>query len=175
MDDIKSKYNFSEFGKKLIMRPSLEEGLPMISEYARYLVGAEHCNIFIHDNSKNLLWAIYSDTSKGGISIKDNEGIEGEAFHTAQPIIINDAYNLYGLFSKVLHKSDVLIRNVITVPILDSKDKAVGICQMINSTKGSFDEEDLKLIKFFSNFVKSYIELAKAVREREEKESKKLI
>lgn len=156
----------SEFGKRLIEQPSLEEGLPMIAEYARSLVGAERCSIFIHDKKRSVLWTMLSD----GISeiiINDDEGIAGASFQIAEPIIVNDVQNDPRFFSKIDHASGFVTKSVIAVPILNSNEQPIGVFQMINSDSGTFDEEDLKFITFFSNFVKSYIELAIIARDRE--------
>ena len=39
----------AEFGQTLLKRPTMSEGLPMISEYAKKVSGAERCSIFIYN------------------------------------------------------------------------------------------------------------------------------
>ena len=152
-------HQLSEFGHKLIEQPSLEEGLPMIAEDARSLVGAQRCSIYIHDKNRRKLWTMLSD----GISeivINDDEGIAGASLHIAEPIIVNDVRNDPRFFSKIDKESGFVTKNVIAVPILNSNGVAIGVFEVINSKEGAFDKEDIKFITFFSNFIQSYIELA---------------
>jgi len=161
-------HKLSEFGHKLIANPSLEEGLPMIAEYARGLVGAERCSIFVYDKNRDKLWTMHSD----GISeivINSDEGIVGASFQIGEPIIVNDVHNDPRFFSKIDEESGFTTKSVMTVPIFNSNDVPIGVFQMINSKDKTFDEEDLKFITFFSNFIKSYIELAILARRNRDK------
>jgi len=41
-----------EFAKKLLTKRSLEEGIPLITKYAKDVIGAQRCSIFIYDGKK---------------------------------------------------------------------------------------------------------------------------
>jgi hypothetical protein len=49
------------FGTKILYKISLPESLPLISKYAKSIVGADRCSMFMYDNDKNRLWATLAD------------------------------------------------------------------------------------------------------------------
>lgn len=56
MNSVPSYSAFADFGRALLKRPSLQEGLPLISAYAKEISGAERCSIFIYNPNIQMLW-----------------------------------------------------------------------------------------------------------------------
>jgi GAF domain-containing protein len=160
-----------EFGKRLLDHPSVEKGLPMIAEYARDIVGAERSSIFLHDSRKGTLWTILSD-GMSELVINDDEGVAGAAFQIAEPMMVNDVQNDPRFFSRIDGATGFRTENLIVVPILNSENEPIGVFELMNSSRGAFDEDDLEFLEFFTAFIESYIELAvisKKVKEKEER------
>ncbi|MDY0122164.1 MAG: GAF domain-containing protein, partial [Sulfurimonas sp.] len=51
----------ADFGRNLLSKTSLVDGLPLISKYAKEVIGADRCSIFINDLEKNELWTTLAD------------------------------------------------------------------------------------------------------------------
>jgi len=56
-------------------------------------------------------------------------------------------------------KSGYTTKNMITVPIFDSKRNVMGVMQLLNKKRFDFDSEDLELLTFFANYVSGSLEL----------------
>jgi len=50
-------------------------------------------------------------------------------------------------------------KNVITVPIFDSKRDVIGVIQLLNKSRGDYNDEDLEALTFFANYVSGSLEL----------------
>ena len=66
----------ANFGTELLQKRSLEDGLPLISNYAKDVIKAERCSIFIVDHDANSLWTTLSDGVKK-IIIPVDKGLVG--------------------------------------------------------------------------------------------------
>ncbi|MDD4883578.1 MAG: GAF domain-containing protein, partial [Sulfuricurvum sp.] len=66
----------AEFGRTLLKRPTLQEGLPIISEYAKQVSGAERCSIFIYNPKIQMLWTTLADGAEK-IMVHQDDGIVG--------------------------------------------------------------------------------------------------
>lgn len=157
--NIKSFSKIAEFGRKLLSRPSLEIAIPIISTYAKDLLEADRCSVFIYNKKKNCLWTVLSD-GISAIEIPVDEGIVGASFREAKALIVNDPYLDTRFSSKIDHDTGYLTRNIISIPIFDAFRKPIGVLQLLNKTNGDFDQEDKRLLTFFNHYISGYVELA---------------
>jgi GAF domain-containing protein len=146
------------FGKKLLDRPALEDGIHLIANYAKEITNASRCSIFIHDKEQKKLWTAFAD-SIDTIKIPDNVGIVGKTLREKIEIIVNDPYGDPDFFTTVDAKSGFTTKNIASIPIFDSTKKVIGVLQFLNKD-GGFDNKDVRFIKFFAHYVSSYLELA---------------
>ena len=145
------------FGKKLLSKASLMEGMPYISQSAKELIGAERCSIFIYDLKRNELWATLSD-GVDRIVIPSDMGIVGQAIKLEAPIVENDAYSNPNFLSDIDIKTGYFTKNILTAPIFNSHKEVVGAIQLLNKA-GGFDKKDVEFISFFSHYISGFIEL----------------
>jgi len=146
------------FGKKLLDSTGLEEGLPLIATYSCQLIKAERCSIFVYDKVTSELWTTLADGTER-IVIDASKGIVGRAIETKQCIIENDVSKSQYFLGDIDKKSGFVTKNLIVAPIFDERKKVIGALELLNKTEG-FDSEDEKFMKFFSNFISSFIDLA---------------
>ena len=157
--DNSSRYAIlTEFGKKLLNKPSLSEGLVLISHTAKELLHAHRCSIYIYDQKNTELWTTLSDGIQK-IRISADKGLAGHTLQEKKPIICNDPYNNPHFLKEIDEKSGYLTQNIATAPIFDSYRHIIGILQLLNK-EGGFDNEDLKFMIFFAHYVSTYLELA---------------
>ena len=153
------KFNqIAEFGKKLMSIDDMENVLELISEEAKSLVDADRCSIFIVDNEDKILWTKLSD-GIGRIVIGLDSGIVGMTYKTKKPQIVNNPYEDEHFLPNIDKKSGYTTKNMITVPIFDSKRNVMGVMQLLNKKRFDFDSEDLELLTFFANYVSGSLEL----------------
>ena len=136
----------------------VENVLELISEEAKSLVDADRCSIFIVDNEDKILWTKLSD-GIGRIVIGLDSGIVGKTYKTKKPQIVNNPYEDEHFLPNIDKKSGYTTKNMITVPIFDSKRNVMGIMQLLNKKRFDFDSADLELLTFFANYVSGSLEL----------------
>lgn len=157
--NIKSFSKITEFGRKLLARPSIELAIPMISSYAKELLEADRCSVFIYNEQTNCLWTVLADGVEK-ITVSPDQGIVGAAFTEKRALIVNDPYKDPRFSSKIDHETGYLTKNIIAIPIHDAFSKPIGVLQLLNKNQGEFDKEDKRLLTFFNHYISGYIELA---------------
>ena len=153
------KFNeIAEFGKKLMVLGEIENALVLISDEAKRLVGAERCSIFIVDKEDEILWTKLSD-GIGRIVLSLSSGIVGDTYQTGKPQLVNEPYDDPRFLPGIDKKSGYITKNIITVPIFDSQRDVIGVIQILNKSRGEFDDKDLDALTFFANYVSGSLEL----------------
>ena len=148
----------AEFGRSLLKRPLLSEGLPIISEYAKQASGAERCSIFIYNPQLQMLWTTLADGVEK-IMIHEDDGIVGNTLKEGKPILVNNPYEDERFFHAVDNKTGFVTENIASIPIFDSHRHVIGVFQLLNKL-GGFSREDAKFMIFFAHYISGYIELA---------------
>lgn len=158
MDNTSRYAKLTAFGKKLLAKPSLSEGLILISNTAKDLLNADRCSIYIFDQPKNELWTTLADGVEK-IRISADKGLAGQTLKERKPIISNDPYNDVRFLKEIDHKTGYVTRNIATSPVFSSDRKIIGVLQLLNKKDG-FNSDDTRFMIFFSHYISSYLELA---------------
>jgi len=157
--DSKTLYaKLANFGRKLIERPPLAEGIELIATYAKDITGAKRCSIFLHDKEKKILWTTLADNIDS-IIIDDSKGIVGKTLRDKKEIIVNSPYSDSNFLTSIDVKSGFMTKNIASFPIYDSKKQIIGVLQLLNKDDG-FQREDIRFIQFFIHYIGSYLELS---------------
>ena len=149
----------SNFDKELMNIQEVDSALDLIAIEAKRVLKCERCSIFLIDYESQILWTKHSD-GIGRIAISTDTGIVGHTFKTKSPQIENNPYENQFFMPNIDKKSGFTTRNIITTPIYDSNHEVIGIIQLLNKIESDFDEEDMKILNFFSNYVSKTLELA---------------
>lgn len=163
---VDSYVDLASFGRKLLDHTSLEQGLPVIAEYAKKVIGAERCSVFIYNPQTQMLWTTLSDGVEK-IMIHADEGIAGSTITERKPVIVNDPYKDPRFLAKIDHETGYVTKNIASVPVFGSTRKIIGVLQLLNKN-GEFDEDDARFMIFFAHYVSGYLELASFFREDQE-------
>lgn len=158
MDAKPSYAKLADFGRALLNRPSLQEGLPMISEYAKQVSGAERCSIFIYNPSMQTLWTTIADGTEK-IMVHKDDGIVGHTLKEGKPILVNEPYEDPRFLPTVDQKTGFVTRNIASIPIFGSNRQIIGVFQLLNKPDG-FSREDARFMIFFAHYISAYLELA---------------
>lgn len=160
----------ADFGRQLLSKTSLVEGLPLISEYAKEVIEAQRCSIFIYDEKKHLLWTTLADGIET-ISVDSSHGIIGYTLQEKKALIVNDPYRHEHFLAEVDKDTGYITKNIITAPIFNSKKEIIGVLELLNKV-GGFDAEDLKFVVFFSHYISGFLELANLYFDADNKANK---
>jgi len=156
----------ANFGRELLEKKTLSEGLPLISVYAKNVIGAQRCSIFIYDTKNEELWTTLADGVEK-IVVPFDKGLVGATLREKKPIMTNDPYTHPDFLSEVDKETGFVTKNVITAPIFSSKRHILGVLQLINKN-GDFDEEDKKFMIFFAHYISGFLELTNVYLSEEE-------
>jgi GAF domain-containing protein len=155
---MKTYNQIAEFGQKLMALGDIENTLKLIADEAKKLLGTERCSIFIVDKEDEILWTKLSD-GIGRIVIALDSGIVGDTYQTQTPQIVNAPYEDARFLQVIDKKSGYTTKNIITVPIFDSRREVIGIIELLNKSRMDFNASDLETLTFFANYVSGSLEL----------------
>lgn len=155
----------ANFGRELLEKKSLAQGLPLIAKYAKNVIGAERCSIFIYDLQDKELWTTLSDGVER-IIVSSQKGLVGKTIREKKPLLSNDPYSDADFLADIDSNTGFKTKNIITAPIFDSKRQILGVLELLNKEE-DFDNEDAKFMIFFAHYVSGYLELANVYLEEE--------
>ena len=154
------KFNeIAEFAKELMEQRELQPMLDLIAKEAKKLLGADRCSVFLVDKEDAILSSMHSD-GIGRIVVALDAGIVGDTYKNAEAQIVNAPYEDKRFLQNIDNKSGYTTKNIITVPIFNSKREVMGIMQLLNKSRGDFNAEDLETLTFFANYISGTLELA---------------
>ena len=148
----------ADFGKELLNKTSLVEGIPLISKYAKEIIGADRCSIFIYNSVKDELWTTMADGIEK-IIIPSDKGIVGHTLEVKKPLLVHDAESDPLFLSAIDKNSGYKTNNLVTAPVFNSEREVIGVLQLLNKDAG-FDEDDVKFMKFFAHYISGFLELS---------------
>ncbi len=153
---------------------------------ARRFSRADAGSIYLLENQKLRINFVQNDTlmqKESGakylyqnheIAINDNS-MAGYVAMTRKPLIIADAYRLggdvpYGFNRSFDETASYRTRSVLTVPLMASQNRLIGVMQIINSLDADrqavpFRGDDELVVAYFANHAAGSIEKAKMTRE----------
>ena len=148
-----------EFGKVINKTKSLNGVLESMADFARNILNADRCSIFVYDKKTDELWSkVAHDTAP--IHISSHKGIAGYAALSKDTQIVVDAYNDYRFNSDVDKVTGYLTQSILAVPLLDNQDNTIGVFQALNKKESVFTNVDAEILLLISNYAASAIENA---------------
>ena len=153
---------------------------------ARALVNADAGTIYLLEDDQLHFSFTHNDTLFGhdesnkhiytSITLPvDDKSMAGYVALTGKPLVIDDAYNLpedcpYFHNVKPDQESGYKTTSILTVPLSTSRNKVVGVMQIINALDESgtpvpFSQDDQQYINYFANHAAVVIERAQMTRE----------
>jgi len=148
-----------EFGKVINKTKSLDDVLESMANFARDILQADRCSIFIYDKDKEELWSKVAHEVHP-IRISAKKGLAGYAALSKETQIVVDAYNDYRFNREVDKTTGYLTQTILSVPLLDNQDNTIGVFQALNKKESIFTNLDAELLLLISNYAASAIENA---------------
>ena len=99
---------------------------------------ADRSTLFLNDSKTNEL---YSRIAQGNLSheirILNNEGIAGHVFTTGEEVIVHDTQKDPRFLKNIDLGTQYKTKNILCVPIKNSKNEIIGVVEALNKTKGN--------------------------------------
>jgi GAF domain-containing protein len=106
-----------------------------------------------------MLWTKLSD-GIGRIAVGLDSGIVGDTVRTKAVRLVNNPYEDAHFLAKIDEKSGFITRNILAVPIFNSRQEVIGVIQLLNKYSGEFNDKDEGIMSFFANYISGTLELA---------------
>ena len=136
-----------EVSKSVAALNSLDEILNWLIEMAREHINADRGTIFINDPVTNEL---YSRVAQGNLSreirIMNNSGLAGASFTSNEALLIHDVHKDPRFNESVDQQTGYRTKNMICVPIHNSRHELIGVVQLLNKITGRFNKQDLEFL-----------------------------
>jgi response regulator RpfG family c-di-GMP phosphodiesterase len=148
-----------QFGKVINKTRSLDGVLETMASFARDLLQADRCSIFVYDKEKDELWSKVAHEIHP-IRISTKKGVAAYAALSKETQIVVDAYNDYRFNPEVDKTTGYLTQTILAVPLLDNQENTIGVFQALNKKQGVFTNVDAEMLLLISNYAASAIENA---------------
>lgn len=139
-----------EFSSQLVSTFELSTLLDSIVEAARELTGSEAASLLLYDNQTNQLhFEAATDQLMEGFArtpVPPDSSIAGWVYTHGEPLVVDDALNDPRFFREVDVLTEFQTHTILGVPLL-SKGKSFGVIEAINKTRGSFNDDDVRLLQ----------------------------
>lgn len=148
-----------KLGEKISSTTNLDTILQVLGDSARDILGADRCSIFIFDEQKQELWTKIAHGVKE-IRVPAHAGVVGKAALSKEVQIVIDAYNDFRFNKEVDKKTGYVTKNIIAVPLLNSRSETIGVFQALNKKEGSFTNTDAEILVLIGNYASVSLENA---------------
>ena len=154
---------------------SLQSLMDSVLDQACGLVGADRAALFILDEHKNELWTFIGKGEDAQvIRVPVGDGIAGTVAYTGETLNVTDAY-LDNRFSRAAdRKTGYRTRSILAAAVRNSKNKIVGVLQLINKLDASrdsvsFEASDEAIVEHFSSEIGDALESGARIEESKHK------
>jgi HD-GYP domain-containing protein (c-di-GMP phosphodiesterase class II) len=133
--------------------------LTTMKEVAKIL-NADRCTVFLLDEEKHELWSVVAMGIKRGREIRfpADKGIAGHVAMSGEILNIPDAYQDSRFNPEIDKKTGYLTRNMLTMPLKNRDGIILGVFQILNKRKGSFNQHDEELLAAISQITATTVE-----------------
>ncbi|HOG43777.1 MAG TPA: sensor domain-containing diguanylate cyclase [bacterium] len=164
--------SFYKIAASLTSTLNEEEVLKMIMNLMQEIFQPENWSLFSYDEltDKLIFRLVVGNEAENliGRSFNAGKGIAGLSLKSRKPVVIPDATNDERILKVVPEGSDFVTRSVIAVPMY-SKDRPLGVIEMINTDIENFSEEKIKLLEIIADFASIAVQNANFLKTIEEK------
>jgi GAF domain-containing protein len=132
----------------------LEDLLQTIMSSAADLLGAETSSLFLLDEEANELTVEVATGAPAAEVLKQRvpagEGIAGWVVQRGEPVIVADAKSDPRFYGGVDEQTGFETKNILAAP-MTTRERTIGVIEVINKREGAFDEDDQKLATALAN------------------------
>ncbi|MFN3477588.1 MAG: HD domain-containing phosphohydrolase, partial [Candidatus Methylomirabilales bacterium] len=140
-----------EVGKAMTAERNLDRLLSLILREVTQVMEADRSSLFLVDKERGELWSkIAQGLEIREIRIKIGEGIAGYVAATGRTVNIREAYEDPRFHKEVDKQTGYRTKTILCVPMINKLGEVIGVIQVLNKLKGTFNEEDEELLLAFA-------------------------
>ncbi len=157
-----------EFTPELISTLELSALLQMIVDFAKELTESQAAALLLFNTQRNHLYfeAATEPLRKDDtlIAIPMDKSIAGWIFRNHEPLLVNDTDTEPRYFRDVELVISNRAKAIMGVP-LQTKEKTIGVLEVVNKIQGEFNKEDLQVLQTLSSLAAIAIENTRLFRQ----------
>lgn len=139
-----------EVSSQLVSTLELQNLLNSIVAAAEELTESESASLLLYDSQTQHLYfeAATDDLIEGleGTAVPAGNSIAGWVFNHGEPLVVEDALQDPRFFREVDVLTEFQTKTILGVP-LKTKDKTFGVIEAVNKIRGTYDEEDVRVLQ----------------------------
>ncbi|MFZ5516403.1 MAG: HD domain-containing phosphohydrolase [Candidatus Zhuqueibacterota bacterium] len=143
----------------------LDRLLLIIMDEVRKALKADRCTVFLLNESKDELWSKVAHGERE-IRFPSNLGIAGYVATSGRVLNIPDAYADPRFNRDIDKKTGYHTQNMLTFPMRNKLGEIIGVFQVLNKYKGSFNREDEQMLDAISAIAATQLENAQLYEEQ---------
>ena len=152
----------ARFGRRIATETRIDSLLTIIAEEVRHILGADRCSVFLIDHDKHELWTkVALGVGEKVLRVPMGQGIAGFVAKTGSAVNIRDAYRDHRFTQDLDRLTGYQTKSLIAVPLKDREGKALGVFEVLNKSKGPFNDEDEGFLRILAAIASSAIENAR--------------
>jgi len=152
----------ARFGRRIATETRIDSLLTIIAEEVRHILGADRCSVFLIDADKHELWTkVALGVGEKVLRIPIGQGIAGFVAKTGSAVNIRDAYRDRRFTQDLDKLTGYQTKSMLAVPLKDREGMTLGVFEVLNKSKGSFNDEDEGFLRILATIASSAIENAR--------------
>ncbi len=149
-----------------LSRPfELTDALKNIVDAGCQVLQADRASVLLFDGSRQELYSM-ATSAREEIRFDADKGIAGECLRDRRVIRVDDCYADPRFNPEIDKATGYRSKSLIAVPLIGMEDEAVGVMQLLNASRGHFDESDERLADMFAGFAAVAIQRARHLEDR---------
>ncbi len=161
-----------ELASQWQLNQDLTELLDSVAQAATRVLNGDRASIFLWDKPRHELVGYPALGVEGKrLRVRDDQGIVGEVIRTGQPKRWDDSLEAAAINAQVGKQLGYITRSLVAAPLLDRKNRPLGVFEVLNHRLGEFSQEDesflVELAKFASSAVENLQQISKLIQSRD--------
>ncbi|MGD0731970.1 MAG: SpoIIE family protein phosphatase [Terracidiphilus sp.] len=144
-----------EHAARISREQEIDELVRLNADFARDLIGADRCSLWLFDPKKKELWTVVAH-GVPPLHIPHGQGLIGTCIRENQVLLINNAAEDPRLLRSVDDSTGYRTYQVLCVPLY-AEGRVIGALQLLNKPSG-FTEHDAGLLGLLAHFAASAID-----------------
>ena len=153
-----------ELSRGFAAQRDFDELLPLVIRHTQEVLGAEGCSLLLVDDEAGELYFPVTSSAQEGVDRSLHslrfpvaQGIAGQVVRTRQAVLANDVSSNRYFNPDIDHRTGQTTRSLLCAP-LRGRDGVVGVIEVINSHRGSFEDDDLEFLEALALSVAQAVE-----------------
>eukprot|EP00301_Raphidiophrys_heterophryoidea_P006428 c12593_g1_i2.p1 GENE.c12593_g1_i2~~c12593_g1_i2.p1 ORF type:complete len:769 (-),score=217.54 c12593_g1_i2:23-2329(-) len=127
--------------------------LRVLMSRAQAMLNSDRSSFAVYLPEADRFWVIIPNGMKD-FTMDGNKGLIGFVKQSLKPLLVQDAHKHPAFNADIDKQTQYFTRSVLCIPIFNTHQDFVGVCQLINKKRGPFTQIDMqKLTQFVTQFV----------------------